>query len=103
MIPIRHLTSGITIDKVPVAQVTCYRLEPPRYDVVVAQGLPAESFLDLKDGSTYANRPDPVRVCPDCTAHVWEASRCTRLLIAGSELAPARAMVERCATNEAVA
>jgi hypothetical protein len=36
----------------------------PWHDVVLAQGLPAESFLDMKDGSNYANRPGPIRLYP---------------------------------------
>jgi hypothetical protein len=38
--------------------------------VVLAQGLPAESFLDLKDGSNYANRRGSIRLNPDFTARM---------------------------------
>jgi hypothetical protein len=75
--------------------VTYYHLELPQHDVVLAQGLPAESFLDLKDGSNYANCPGPIRLYPDYTARMWEAFGCARLIVTGPELAAAQALVER--------
>ena len=93
LIPIRYLINGSTIAQVPMDRVTYYHLELPRHDVVLAQGLPAESFLDLKDGSNYANRPGPVRLYPDYTARMWEAFGCARLIVTGPELAAARALV----------
>jgi hypothetical protein len=57
--------------------------------------LPAESFLDLRDRSNYANRPGPVRLFPDFTAQMWEAFGCARLIVTGPELAAARALVGR--------
>ena len=93
LIPIRHLINGSTIAQVPMDHVTYYHLELPQHDVVLAQGLPAESFLDLKDGSNYANRPGPVRLYPDFSARMWEAFGCARLIVTGPELAAARALV----------
>jgi hypothetical protein len=61
---------------------------------VLAQGLPAESFLDMRDGTNYANRPGPVRLYPDFSARMWEAFGCARLVVIGPELEAARALVE---------
>ncbi len=95
LIPIRLLINDSTIVQVQVDRVAYYHLELPEHDVVLAQGLPAESFLDLRDRSNYANRPGPVRLFPDFTAQMWEAFGCTRLIVTGPELAAARALVER--------
>jgi hypothetical protein len=92
LIPIQYLVNGSTISQMQVGQVTYYHVELPRHDVVLAQGLPAESFLDLKDGSNYSNRPGPVRVYPDFTVRMWEAYGCARLIVTGPELAAARAL-----------
>ena len=59
LIPVKHLINGSTIVQVPVGRVTYYHLELPQHDVVLAEGLLAETFLDMKDGSSYANRPGP--------------------------------------------
>jgi len=61
--------------------------------VLLAQGLPAESFLDMRDGTNYANRPGPVRLYPDYSARMWEAFGCARLVVTGTELEAARALV----------
>ena len=71
--------------------------------MLLAQGLPAESFLDMRDGTNYANRPGPVRLYPDYSARMWEAFGCARLIVTGPELAATRALVARFATAQAAA
>ena len=93
LIPIRHLINGSTIAQIPVARVTYYHLELSQHDVLLAEGLPAESFLDMRDGSNYANRPGPVRLYPDYSARMWEAFGCARLVVTGPELEAVRALV----------
>jgi len=85
-----------------VASVTYHHIELPRHDVVLAEGLPAESFLDMKDGSNYANRVGPRRLYPDYAARMWEAFGCAPLVVTGPELAAARAVVARCAAEWAL-
>lgn len=46
LIPIRYLVNGASLAQQQVARVTYYHLELPRHDIVLAEGLPAESFLD---------------------------------------------------------
>jgi hypothetical protein len=65
LIPIRCPINGGTITQMPVDRVSHYHIELPQHDVMLAQDLPAESFLNLKDGSNYANRPGPIRLYPD--------------------------------------
>ena len=62
LIPIRHLINGSTIAQVPVDRVTYHHIELAEHDVLLAEGLPAESFLDMRDGSKYANRAGPARL-----------------------------------------
>jgi len=95
LIPVKHLINGSSITQVPVARVTYYHLELPAHDVVLAEGLPTESFLGMKDGSNYANRSGPIRLYPDFSARMWEAFGCARLIVAGPELAAAQALVRR--------
>jgi hypothetical protein len=58
--------------------------------VLLVEGLPAESNLDMRDGSNYANRAGPVRPYPDYAARMWNAFGCARLVVTGPELAAAR-------------
>ena len=89
LIPIQHLVNGSTIRQVPVDQITYHHIELPQHDVVLAQGLPAETYLDMRDGSNYANRPGPTRLYPDFSARMWEAFGCAPLIVTGPELAAA--------------
>ena len=93
LIPVRCLINGSTIVQVPVDRVVYHHVELEQHDVLLAEGLPAESFLDMRDGSNYANRPGPVRLYPDYSARMWEAYGCARLVVAGPELEAARALV----------
>jgi len=102
LIPVKYLVNGSTIAQVAVASVTYHHIELPRHDVVLAEGLPAESFLDMKDGSNYANRAGPRRLYPDYSARMWEAFGCAPLVVTGAELEAARAMVARCAAERAL-
>ena len=93
LIPIKHLINGTSIAQVPADHVTYYHLELPQHDVLLAEGLPTESFLHLRDGANYADRPGPTRHYPDFSARMWEAFGCARLIVTGPELAAARALV----------
>ncbi len=46
MVPVQHLVNGTTICQQPEAAITYYHIELPRHDVVLAEGLAAETYLD---------------------------------------------------------
>ena len=60
---------------------SCRHIELPERDVVLAEGPPAGSFLDMQDRSDFANGPGPIRLYPDFSARMWEAFGCTRLVV----------------------
>jgi len=97
LIPVKYLINGSTIVQVKADSVTYHHIELAEHDVLLAEGLPAESFLDMRDGSNYANRPGPVRLYPDYAARMWEAFGCARMVVTGAELDAARAVVAGCA------
>ncbi len=93
LIPVKYLINGSGIVQVPVDRITYHHIELAEHDVLLAEGLPVESFLDIKDGRNYPDRAGPVRLYPDYTARMWEAFGCARLVVTGPELAAARALV----------
>jgi hypothetical protein len=95
LIPVKLLVNGTTIVQVPRERVTYCHVELAEHDVVLAEGLPAESYLDMRDGSNYANRAGPVRLVPDYAARMWEAFGCAPLVVTGVELEGAREVVQR--------
>jgi hypothetical protein len=87
LIPVKHLVNGGSIAQAPRDSVTWWHVELPRHAVLLAEGLPCESFLDtgLRD-DTVANRTRRA----DYVGLVWETEACAKLVIAGSRLAGAR-------------
>jgi len=86
LIPIKHLINGISIAQVPLDDVTYYHIELPRHDVLLAEGLPAESYLDTGDRGNFDNGGCSVVLYPDFATRVWEAKGCAPLVVTGPEL-----------------
>ncbi len=64
LIPIRHLINGASIAQVPVDHVSYYHVELDRHDVVLAEGLAAESYLDTGNRNTFANAAGAMALHP---------------------------------------
>jgi T5SS/PEP-CTERM-associated repeat protein len=103
LIPVRFLVNGTTIAQLKVERVTYYHVELPRHDVLLAQGLEVESYLDVKDRSDFANGPGPVKLYPDFSTRMWEAYGCAPLVAVGPELDTARRLVDQYAYVQAAA
>ena len=105
LIPIKYLINGITIAQIPVAETTYYHIELPRHDVLLAEDLPAESYLDTDDRPNFADAAEVLRLYPDFSAHagkamtLWEARGYAPLVISGALLDAARLALAARATN----
>jgi hypothetical protein len=55
LIPVRHLVNGRTVAQVAVDQVTYWHVELARHDVLLAEGLPCESFLDTGNRGAFVD------------------------------------------------
>jgi hypothetical protein len=64
-IPIRFLINGTTVRQVDVARITYYHLELPRHDVVLAEGLPAETYLETGGRGAFENGGTAIRLYPE--------------------------------------
>jgi hypothetical protein len=90
-----------------VDEITYYHVELPRHDVLLAEGMPAESYLDVGDRSNFANGGAPIRLFADFATHTfdaaqrWEALGCARLVVCGPELATVRRRVNGLADDVA--
>ncbi len=93
LIPARLLANGSSVRQVERASVEYWHVELRRHGVMLADGLPAESFLDVGGYTLFAGRGGAVALHPDMTALTWEASGCAPLVLAGPKLAEARRML----------
>jgi hypothetical protein len=64
-IPIKHLVNGTTVTQIDVATVTYYHIELPRHDVVLAEGLPAETYLETGARFAFENGGGAMELHPD--------------------------------------
>ena len=62
LIPIRLLLNGSTIALIAVDTVSYHHIELPWHDVVLADGMPAETSLATGDRFNFANGSGPVRL-----------------------------------------
>jgi hypothetical protein len=99
LIPIRHLINGATIAQVPVDVVAYHHLELPRHEVLLAEGLPAESYLNTGNASNFSNRNGPVALHADFSPLLWEADSCAPLVVTGPQLDAARRWVNALAST----
>ena len=100
LIPIRRLINGTTIEQVPMNSVTYHHIELPHHDVLFAEGLSCESYLDAGNRANFENSSGAIRLFPDfavpapTAALIWEAYGCARLVLTGPALDAARAMLD---------
>ena len=93
LIPVKLLTNGTTIAQVAVDEVTYWHVELPRHAVLLADGLPAESYLDTGDRGNFANGGGPITLHPDFASRIWDAKGCAPLVVSGPQLVAARQSV----------
>ena len=98
LVPVKLLVNGTSIAQVRRDQVTYYHVELPEHAVILAEGLPVESYLDVGDRANFADQgvvrlfPDfAARLSPDLTA--WQTAACAELIFSGPVLEAARAAV----------
>jgi hypothetical protein len=68
LIPVKHLINRATVAQMPLDEVTYYHIELARHDVLLAEGLPAESYLDTGNRHLFANGAGAVSLYPEFVA-----------------------------------
>jgi hypothetical protein len=70
LLPVKHLINGSSSTQVPVDSVTYFHVELRRHDVILANGLPAESYLAGAGRTVFANNAGPAALYPDFSSRV---------------------------------
>jgi collagen type I/II/III/V/XI/XXIV/XXVII alpha len=86
LIPIKHLINGKSIVQQEVDEVTYYHVELSEHDVLLAEGMPAESYLENGDRAAFENSGGLIAMHPDFGMQRWEAFGCAPLVVAGPKL-----------------
>ena len=64
LIPVRYLVNGKSIVQEQCDEVTYYHVELPSHEVILAEGLPCESYLDTGNRSTFVDAGRLARLTP---------------------------------------
>jgi hypothetical protein len=84
LIPARDLINGATITRAPHARVDYWHVELARHDLLLAEGLACESYLDTGNRRGFERPAAPRR------ARSWTHDACAPLLLTRAAQAPAR-------------
>lgn len=92
LVPVRYLENGTTIARLPRDEVTYFHVELARHDVLLAQGLPAESYLDTGNRGDFEGIAAPADATRQRLAlRTWGQRACAPLCLHGPVLARLRA------------
>jgi T5SS/PEP-CTERM-associated repeat protein len=90
LIPIRLLVNGWTVRQEPTDRIAYHHVELARHDVLLANSMPAESYLDTGDRARFSDCGDVIALHPDFSARAWEMWGCAPLVQTGAVLAAVR-------------
>lgn len=86
LIPVKHLVNGLTVVQEPVATVHYFHVELAAHNILLAEGLPAESYLDTGNRGQFANGGLPLALHADFSPLSWEDA-CAPLRQSGPDVA----------------
>lgn len=96
LIPVKHLINGRSIRQENWTRVTYYHVELPHHDILLAEGLAAESYLDTGQRTAFNGGPveqvHPRFAPPPCEAQlIWSVLGYAPLVVAGPVVETERA------------
>ncbi|HJE25844.1 MAG TPA: Hint domain-containing protein [Methylorubrum populi] len=83
LVPVMCLINGTSITREPRATVTYWHVELDAHDILLAEGLPAESYIDGGDRAFFAEASDHALHNPDFVPAGWNG-RCRPVAVEGS-------------------
>ena len=92
LIPVRYLVNGRTVRREAVDAVTYHHVELAAHDVILAEGLACESYLDTGNRAIFENARG-MKADAAFALAVWEAGACAPLVLKGKELVAARRLL----------
>ena len=89
LMPMSSLINSRSVKQIEVNQVEYWHVELDAHDVILAEGLPAESYLDTGNRTGFANGGVFVEAHPDFAPRHW-ADTCLPLVLEGPAVAATR-------------
>jgi hypothetical protein len=103
LVPIKHLVDGAGIARIPVAEVEYFHIELSDHEVILAEGLEVESYLDTGEDELFGREGQAIALFPALSRRpagdIWETRARAPLVVTGPKLAELRRRV--CHPNRA--
>jgi hypothetical protein len=80
LIPIRHLVNGSSIAQEACDHVTYWHVELAHHDIVLAEGMPCETYLDTGNRCAFESESGPVQLHPEFARAIWVEQGCAPIL-----------------------
>ena len=96
LVPVRYLLNGATILQEEAEEVTYFHVEVQDgtgaacHSVLLAEGLPAESYLDTGNRRAFANGGGEMQLHPDFAHDIWKRAGIAPLVTEGAKLRAVR-------------
>jgi hypothetical protein len=90
LIPAGRLVNGVSVEQLDADTIDYFHIELPRHDLLLAEGLAAESYLDSGDRHSFDNGGQIMALHPDFATRMWECAACAELKLIGPEVEAAR-------------
>jgi hypothetical protein len=81
LVPVRHLVNGVSIVQETRDAITYWHVELDRHDIVLAEGMPCETFLDTGNRAAFENAEGPMELHPEFSRRVWAEQGCAPILV----------------------
>jgi collagen type I alpha len=93
LIPVKHLINGHTVVQEPIDTIIYYHVELGDHDVLLAEGMPVESYLEDGARSAFENADGVIALQPEFVRRQREAFGCAPLVVTGPKLAAVAALL----------
>ena len=95
LIPVRALLNGGSIAQLDEAEICYWHVQLDRHDILLAEGVPAESYLDTGNRAAFGNGGTVMQLHADFSRRLWDGDACAKLVVAGPLLDRVRARLNR--------
>jgi hypothetical protein len=80
LIPIRYLINNVSIVQETRAAITYWHVELDQHDIILAEDLPCESYLDTGNRNAFENAPGAVQMTPEFARRTWHQQGCAPIV-----------------------
>ncbi|MCB8882042.1 Hint domain-containing protein, partial [Acidisoma cellulosilytica] len=92
LVPVKYLINDSTVRfDLSIERVTYFHVELAQHEVLLAEGLPAESYLETGGRAMFENGGMPVVLHADFSPLAWDVLGCADLKVTGAEVDAIRA------------